>query len=393
MPNDVSCEGVAVLLLMIPGPTEIDERVIRAMARQMIDHRSEEFRTLMKSIVENAKKIFETKSDVFVLTASGTGGVEAAASNLTMPGDSVLVPMCGLFGERMADAFEAYGGHVIRAKLENGQGPNPEAVKKLLDEHGHVDIVAFPYNETSTGIISQNVKEIARICHERGALVVVDAVTALGGVRVAVDEAGIDFCVSGPQKCLAAPPGVALVSVGERAWEKIERKKTRPPYFDMVKYKHFLERWETPFTPAVTLFWALDEALKIILEYGYEKWLRRHAAGAAGLYAGLRTYELEFYAAKGFESPIVAAMHIPPGMTDVAIREAMKKQYGILISGGLAHYKGKMFRIANIGLISREKIVNTIFALGKVLNSLGKSVDVETAVERAEKEFDRNFPA
>ena len=381
------------MLLMIPGPTEIDERVIRAMARQMIDHRSEEFRTLMKSIVENAKKIFETKSDVFVLTASGTGGVEAAASNLTMPGDRVLVPMCGLFGERMADAFEAYGGHVIRAKLENGQGPNPEAVKKLLDEHGHVDIVAFPYNETSTGIISQNVKEIARICHERGALVVVDAVTALGGVRVAVDEAGIDFCVSGPQKCLAAPPGVALVSVGERAWEKIERKKTRPPYFDMVKYKHFLERWETPFTPAVTLFWALDEALKIILEYGYEKWLRRHAAGAAGLYAGLRTYELEFYAAKGFESPIVSAMHIPPGMTDVAIREAMKKQYGILISGGLAHYKGKMFRIANIGLISREKIVNTIFALGKVLNSLGKSVDVETAVERAEKEFDRNFPA
>jgi aspartate aminotransferase-like enzyme len=155
MPNDVSCEGVAVLLLMIPGPTEIDERVIRAMARQMIDHRSEEFRTLMKSIVENAKKIFETKSDVFVLTASGTGGVEAAASNLTMPGDRVLVPMCGLFGERMADAFEAYGGHVIRAKLENGQGPNPEAVEKLLDEYGHVDIVAFPYNETSTGIISQ----------------------------------------------------------------------------------------------------------------------------------------------------------------------------------------------------------------------------------------------
>ncbi|MEM4358877.1 MAG: aminotransferase class V-fold PLP-dependent enzyme, partial [Candidatus Caldarchaeum sp.] len=170
---------------MIPGPTEIDERVIRAMARQMIDHRSEDFRVLMRSLVENLKKILETKSDVYVLTSSGTGAVEAAASNLTVPGDKVLVPTAGLFAERMAEAFEAYGASVIKAKLDNGQGPNPDAVKKLLDENPGVSIVAFPYNETSTGIISREVREIARICHDRNALLAVDAVTAVGGVRVA----------------------------------------------------------------------------------------------------------------------------------------------------------------------------------------------------------------
>ncbi|MEM2238055.1 MAG: alanine--glyoxylate aminotransferase family protein [Candidatus Caldarchaeum sp.] len=377
---------------MIPGPTEVHERVIRAMARQMIDHRSEEFRELMRSLVDSLKKIFETRSNVYVLTSSGTGGVEAAAANLTVPGDRVLIPVAGLFAERMADAFEAYGASVIRAWLDNGQGPNPEAVKKLLEQNPDISIVGFPYNETSTGIISQNVREIARICHEHGALVVVDAVTAVGGVRISVDETGIDFCAAGTQKCLAAPPGLALVTVSEKAWEKIESKKTRPPYFDLVKYRSFLERWETPFTPAVTLFWALDEALKIILEYGYDRWLARHAAGAAGLYAGLRTLNLEFYAARGFESPIVAAMHVPKGLADTAIRELMRKNYGIQIAGGLAHYKGRMFRISNIGLISKEKIVNTIFALGRTLKSLGLDVDVFAAVENTERELDRNWP-
>ncbi|MDJ0272654.1 MAG: alanine--glyoxylate aminotransferase family protein [Candidatus Caldarchaeum sp.] len=385
---------MAGLLLMIPGPTEIDERVIRAMARQMIDHRSDEFRALMKSVVEKSRKIFEANSsDIYILTASGTGGVEAAASNLTQPGDKVLILSAGLFAERMAEAFAAYGANVVKHPLENGQGPNPVAVKKLLETHPDTAIVGFPFNETSTGIISRDVKEIGRICREHGALLVVDAVTAVGGVRVPVDEYNIDVCVAGTQKCLATPPGLALVTVSKRAWEKIEQKKLRPPYFDLVKYRHFMERWETPFTPAVTLFWAFDEALNIIFEYGYERWLARHAAGAAGLYAGLRTYGLEFYAGPGFESPIVAAMHIPPGLTDTAIRETMKKKYGILISGGLAHYKGKMFRIANIGLITRDKVVNTIFALGKTLKSLGMDVDVSAAVENTERELDRNWPS
>lgn len=378
---------------MIPGPTEIDERVIRAMARQMIDHRSEEFRYLMKSVVEKLKKILETNNDVFVLTSSGTGGVEAAAANLTMPGDQVLILSAGLFAERMAEAFAAYGANVIKYTLDNGRGPNPEDVKKALEHHPDAAIVGFPYNETSTGIVSKDVKEIGKICREHGALLVTDAVTAVGGVRVAVDEYNIDFCITGTQKCLATPPGLAVVSVSKRAWEKIEKKKLRPPYFDLVKYRHFMERWETPFTPAITLFWAFDEAMNIIFEYGYDRWLARHTAGAAGLYAGLRTYGLEFYAGRGYESPIVAAMHIPPGLTDSAIRETMKKKFGILIAGGLAHYKGKMFRIANIGLISRDKIASTIFALGKTLKSLGLEVNPMEAVENAEREMDRLWPS
>ncbi|MEM3096275.1 MAG: alanine--glyoxylate aminotransferase family protein [Nitrososphaerota archaeon] len=381
------------MLLMIPGPTDLDERVIKAMSRQMIDHRSQDFRDVMRSIEENAKKVYGTSSNVYVLTASGTGGVEAAASNLTEVGDGVLIPVSGLFGERMAEAFEAYGARVFREKLPDGDGPTPEFVATKLDEHRDVSMVGFPYNDTSTGIIGHDLEGIVRICHSRGKLVVVDAVSILGGAKMPVDQIGIDVCVTGSQKCLAAPPGLALVSVSQRAWEKIEQKKTRPPYFDLVKYRHFLdERMETPFTPAVPLFWGLDEALKIIVEIGVERWIGRHQSTSAALYAGLDTFGLNFYSGARFRSPTVAAMHIPQGLTDAAIREKMARDFGILIAGGLGPYKGKMFRVANIGNVRREKILRTIEALGKTLTALGLNVDAAEAVEVARSTLDKTWP-
>lgn len=381
------------MLLMIPGPTDLDERVIKAMNRQMIDHRSQDFRDVMRSIEENAKKIYGTSSNVYVLTSSGTGGVESAASNLTEAGDGVLIPISGLFGERMAEAFEAYGAKVYRERLPDGEGPTPEFVAAKLDEHHDVSMVGFPYNDTSTGIIGNDLEGIVRACHRRGKLVVVDAVSILGGAKIPVDQLGIDVCITGSQKCLAAPPGLALVSVSQRAWEKIEQRKTRPPYFDLVKYRHFLdERMETPFTPAVSLFWALDEALKIIVETGVERWIERHQSAAVALYAGLDTLGLNFYSGRRFRSPTVAAMHIPKGLTDAAIREKMAREFGILIAGGLGPYKGKMFRVANIGNVRREKILRTMEALGKTLTALGMNVDADGAVETTNAAFEKTWP-
>ena len=378
---------------MIPGPVDLDERVINVMCRQMIDHRSQEFRDLMKSIEDNARKVFGTSSDVYVFTASGTGGVEAAASNLVEAGDKVLVPVSGLFGERLSEAFEAYGAVVYRERLPDGGGPTPEFITSKLDEHPDVNIVAFPYNDTSTGIIAHNLEGIMKICRKRDKLVVIDAVSILGGARMPVDELGIDVCITGSQKCIAAPPGLALLSVSERAWEKIERKKKRPPYFDLVKYRHFLkERMETPFTPAISLFWGLDMALKIIVETGVERWIGRHQSGAAALYAGLERLGLRFYSGNNFRSPTVAAMHIPEGLTDSAIREKMAKEHGILIAGGLGPYRGKMFRVANIGNVSREKIINTIKALENTLASLGLSVIPGEAVEAAREMLEKTWP-
>jgi len=378
---------------MIPGPTDLDERVINAMNRQMIDHRSQEFRDLMRSIEDNARKVFGTSSYVYVLTSSGTGGVEAAASNLVEAGDHVLIPISGLFGERLAEAFEAYGATVYREKLPEAEGPTPELIASKLDEHPDTNIVAFPYNDTSTGIIAHNLEDIVKVCRRRDKLVVIDAVSILGGARMPVDELGIDLCVTGSQKCLAAPPGLALVSVSQRAWEKIEGKKRRPPYFDLVKYRHFLEeRMETPFTPAVSLFWGLDMALKIIVETGVGRWIGRHQSGAAALYAGLEKLGLRFYSGDNFRSPTVAAMHLPHGLTDSAIREKMAKEHGILIAGGLGPYRGKMFRVANIGNVSREKILKTIEALGKTLSGLGLSINPGEAVEAAREKLERTWP-
>ncbi len=378
---------------MIPGPVDLDERVINVMCRQMIDHRSQEFRDLMKSIEDNARKVFGTSSDVYVFTASGTGGVEAAAANLVEAGDKVLVPISGLFGERLSEAFEAYGAVVYRERLPDGEGPTPELVASKLDEHPDVNIVAFPYNDTSTGTIAYDLEGIMKICRRRDKLVVIDAVSILGGARMPVDELGIDICITGSQKCLAAPPGLALVSVSDRAWEKIERKKRRPPYFDFVKYRHFLrERMETPFTPAVSLFWGLDMALKIVVETGLERWIGRHRSGAAALYAGFEKMGLEFYPREKFRSPTVVAMHMLQGLTDSAITGKMAKEYGIVITGGLGPYKGKMFRVGNIGNVKRENILKTVESLGKTLSSLGLSVSPTEAVETAREMLKKTWP-
>ncbi len=380
--------------MMIPGPTDLHPRVIDAMRRQMIDHRSEEFRELMRSLEERCKKVFETRNDVYVLTASGTGGVECAASNLVELGDKVLVPIAGVFGERMADAIEAYGGEVVRIELPIGEAPTPQIIKKSLEENPDVSIVGFPYNDTSTGTIARDLPGIIRACKEHGVLTVVDAVSILGGAKLPVDELGIDVCITGSQKCLAAPPGLALISFSEKALEKAEKKKKRPHYFDVVKYRKFLEeRQETPFTPAVSLFFALDEALKIIVdEVGLDRWIERHQAGAAALYAAASELGVELFAKEDFRSPTVLAFKPPKNITDAQIRQVMLEKFRVRIAGGLAQFRGKMFRIANIGNVAGDRILKTIDALAQTLQQLTGSSRRGEALEAAKRELDKRWP-
>ena len=379
---------------MIPGPTDVDQRVIDSMRRQMIDHRSEDFRVMMRELEERSKKVFQTSNDVYLLTCSGTGGVEFAVANLVDKDDKVLVPVFGVFGERLAAACEFYSKNVIRVEIPLGKAADPEVLKKALDENKDVTVVAFPYNDTSTGTLCYDLEGMMRVCRERGVYTIVDTVSILGGREIPVDRLGIDVCVTGSQKCLAAPPGVALVSFSERTNKKASKKEKRPHYLDVTKYRHFLrDRAETPFTPVITVFFALNEALRIILEkVGFDKWIKRHEAGAEALYTGLERLGVNFMTEQKYRSPTVIALNPQQGIDAEEIRKIMREKFNIMIAGGLAKFRGKMFRIANIGNISQERILRTIDALGKTLNMLDVKTDTEAAVNACKEVFARRWP-
>jgi len=381
------------MLLMTPGPTDLHPRVLAAMNRPMIDHRSQAFNELMRGVEEKCMKVFETGRDVYVLTCSGTGGVECAVSNVIERGDKVLVPVFGDFCSRLADACEAYGGEVERTEHSLGHGPTPVSVKEFLDNHPDTKVLALVYNETSTGVLVRDLRGIIRECRRYGVLVIVDAITALGGVKMPVDELDIDVCITSSQKCLAAPPGLSLISFSEAAYEKALRKEKRPPYFDVAKLRAFLrEKGETPFTPALPLLYALDESLNIILETGLDKWISRHQAGAAAMYKGFAELGLRFIAERDFRSPTVLTMSPPAGLGELVIKETMRERFHVQIAGGLGKYRGKMLRVANVGNVSPHRVLSTVDAMGRTLEILSNNGKREEALAAVRHILSETWP-
>ncbi len=254
-------------LIMLPGPTNVPARVTNAMLRPMINHRGQEFREMHARIIQNAKYIFGTKNDLFVLSNSGTGGVESAVRNICSSGSKIIVPVNGEFSKRFLEAVNLLGGQGIEIPVELGNAVTVSQVEDVLKKNSPTAAVAVIYNETATGVTTPNLKQIGELCRKHNTLFLVDAISIQGGVELPVDEWGIDICVTGSQKCLMTPPGLALISVSPKAWEVI-RKTPRSYYFDLQLCKQFMENNETPYTPAVTLFYALDEALQMIMEEG-----------------------------------------------------------------------------------------------------------------------------
>ena len=255
-------------LLMVPGPTNVPPRIMRAMNKPLINHRGPEFRELYRRLLENLKYAFQTSNDVFPITASGTGGVECAVGNLVSPGDEVLTIHFGLFGERMKEAVARRGGIPIEVRAEWGEHPSLEQVKEALEANPKIKSITLVYNETSTGVTWKVLPELGKLARKHDKILIVDAVSALAGEPLPVDQWNIDVCVAGSQKCLACPPGISLVSVSPRAYEVLAENKHRPFYFDLEACRSFAERGETPFTPAIPLFYALDEALNLLQQEG-----------------------------------------------------------------------------------------------------------------------------
>ena len=373
-------------LIMVPGPTNVPDRVMRAMMKPMISHRGPEFRSLYRGIIENANYLFQTKGDAFVLTASGTGGVQCAISNTVSPGDKVVIPVSGLFSERMKEKIIRRGGEALEIPLKWGAAPKVEHIKQIVDEEENVKAIAIVYNETSSGVTVRDLPEIGKIAKENNILLIVDAVSVLGGEQLPVDKWNVDICVTGSQKCLACPPGLALVSVSERAWKVIENVP-RPFYFDLTNIRRFSERNETPFTPAVPLFFALDEALKMIREEGLEKRFDRHRVCSEAFYDAIEALGLEVLPVKENRSRTVIAVKKPPSVDSARVRKIMRERHKVVIAGGAGKLKEDIFRIGSMGIVSEDEVIPTMNALEDALIDSGIPLEAGAGVEAAKRRF------
>ena len=355
--------------LRIPGPTPLPERVVRSMNRPMIDHRGPEFAAILAEITAGAKRVFKTSNDLLLLTSSGTGGLESAVANLVSPGDEVVAAVCGNFGERFAALATAYGADVVKLEFEWGQPVDPKDLEAVLERHPKAKVVLLTHNETSTGLTNP-LEALARVAHQAGRIVVVDGVSSISSIAIDTDGWGIDVAVSGSQKGWMAPPGLALVSVSDRAWAQQERARSPRFYFDWKEAKVWAEKGMTPFTPAVGVVFALQEGLHMIEEEGLSAVYERHERLARGTQAGLQALGFQLYAQEGYRSNTVTSALPPAGLDVAALRTALNDRYGVVIAGGQAKMAGKMIRVGHLGAVAAGDVVQVVWAIEQALEEL-----------------------
>ena len=355
--------------LRIPGPTPLPERVVRSMNRPMIDHRGPEFAAILAEVTAGAKRIFKTKNDLLLLTSSGTGGLESAVANLVSPGDEVVAALCGNFGERFATLAAAYGADVVRLEFEWGQPVDADDLAVVLERHPKAKVVLLTHNETSTGLTNP-LRELARVARKADRIVVVDGVSSISSVDIETDAWGVDVAVSGSQKGWMAPPGLALVSVSERAWAQQAQARSPRFYFDWKEARAWAEKGMTPFTPAVSVAFAMQEGLHMLEEEGIGNVYERHARLARATQAGLEALGFHLYARDGYRSNTVTAALPPPGLDVAALRRLLDTKYGVVIAGGQGKMIGKMIRVGHLGAVAAGDVVQVIWALEQALEEL-----------------------
>jgi len=355
--------------LRIPGPTPLPAQVQAAMHRDMIDHRGPEFANILNQCTESLKYFYCTKGDVLIFPASGTGGLEAAIVNTLSPRDPVLAVSIGVFGDRFAKIAETFGLDVRRVSIPKGRAVDPEQLRQALDENPDVKAVLITHNETSTGVTNP-LKDLATIVKERNLLLLVDAVSSMGAIPVLTDEWGLDVVVSGSQKAWMIPPGMVMVSVSERAWQAVQAAKLPRYYWDFRAAKSSLEKGQTPYTPAVSLFYALEVALDLMMREGREAIWERHAE--AGVYTRNRIKEmgLELFADERYASNTVTAIKVPEGIDGKAFKNNLRDKHGVIVGGGQAELSGRIIRLGHLGYFTKEDISAACDAIQMELESL-----------------------
>src|SRR2546428_12422157 len=355
--------------LRIPGPTPLPERVVRSMNRPMIDHRGPGFAAILAEITAGAKRVFNTKGERLLLSSSRTGGLESAVANLVSPGVQVVAALCGNFGERFAALAAAYGSDVVRLEFEWGQPVDPDDLAHVLQQHPKAHVVLLTHNETSTGLTNP-LRELARAARNSERLVVVDGVSSISSIDIETDAWGVDVAVSGSQKGWMAPPGLALVSVSERAWAHQAKARSPRFYFDWKEAKTWADKGMTPFTPAVPVAFAMQEGLRMLEEEGLNNVYERHERLARASQAGLYALGFQLFAQEGYRSYTVTSAVPPPGLDVAALRDLLNTKYGVVIAGGQGKMTGKMVRVRHLGAVAEGDVVQVIWAIEQALEEL-----------------------
>ncbi|MFH1638731.1 MAG: alanine--glyoxylate aminotransferase family protein [Chloroflexota bacterium] len=356
--------------LRIPGPTPLPNEVLQAMAKPMVNHRGPEFEQVLQSITVNLKTLFQTKNDVFVLTGSGTGGMEAAVVNTVSSGDKVLLVNIGSFGDRFGQILKIFGVEVVPLNVEWGKAADPDAVRQALKANPGVKAVFITFNETSTGVTNP-LSEIAPVVKEMGKLLVVDAISGLGSLDLPVDKLNIDVAIAGSQKGWMSAPGVAMVSVSEMGWKAIEQAKTPRFYWDFTRAKSYAERGQTPWTPAVSVFFGMEIGLKMLLKEGLPNIFARHARVGKATRDGVKALGLSLLADERFASNTVTAVVGTPGLDITRMLKLMREEHDIVLATGQGKLAGKIFRIGHMGYVDDNDIKGVVSALKVVLPKAG----------------------
>jgi len=369
--------------LMTPGPTPVAPETQLAMAQPILHHRSPQFMEILGVVREDLKYLFQTQQEVLIFAATGTGAMEGAVTNTLSAGDTALVVDGGKFGERWTELCTVYGIKVDRIAVEWGRAVDPQEVARRLEASPGIKAVFVQANETSTGV-QHPVQELAQVVRTRpGTILVVDAISALGGYELPMDAWQIDVLVAGSQKAMMLPPGLAFAALSPKAWEFVKTSTLPKYYFDFAKQLKSQEKNQTAYTSAVSLILGLQEVLLRIRQEGLEQIFARNRRLAAATKAAMRALGLKLYAQDN-PSVVLTAVQAPPGVDSQKVVAELRKK-GIWIAGGQAQAKGKIFRIAHMGYIDNLDLLGTIAGLEGVLNQLGYRVELGAGVKAAQE--------
>ncbi len=356
--------------LRIPGPTPCPSEVLNAMSRQMINHRGEEFGNIQDKVTANLKQLFQTRSDVFVLTSSGTGGLEAAIVNTLSPGDKVLSVSIGVFGERFAAIASQFGAEVIPLRFEWGRAAEADAVRQALHAEPKIKAVLATHNETSTGV-TNDLASISAVVKEFDKLLLVDAISSLGSIDLPVDDWHCDVAVTGSQKGWMAPPGLAMVSVSPKAWQAHAKARMPRFYWDFTQARNYLEKGQTPWTPAIPAIFALYTSLEMMVKEGLSSIVARHARVGKVARDGVKSLGLSLFADENYASNTVTAAAASDGLDVAKLCKILREEHQIVLGGGQQKLNGKIFRIGHLGMVTEEDIEQVLSALKVALPQAG----------------------
>ena len=357
------------LRLLTPGPTPLPENVRLALARDMIHHRKQDFKEIMHRCQSGLQYLFGTMKEVLTLTASGTGAMSAAVTALFSPGEKVLVVEAGKFGQRWSEIAGAHDLEIVALPLAWGQAVKPKEIENALSRYPDISGVLVQASETSTGVLHP-VQDIVKLCRLKEKLTIVDGISAVGISPCPMDEWGIDCLVTGSQKGMMLPPGLAFIALSDSAWEKAEKVKSRNFYFNLLKEREKCHAGQTLFTPAINLIVALEECLSFFQEQGLASVFKRQKAMTSMVRTGVKCLGLELLAADHYTWGLTS-IKLPPGIDGVSLLERAASRYNVLMAGGQDQLKGRIVRMGHMGYVDWSDLLAGLYALRGSLISEG----------------------